>query len=162
VSASTRRRDHSGVSQHAGWLFADLMVILSILGLSVTTITVIKSPNASTPSPVSASVAGIKDRMIVFTQIYTSYDANRVAQDLLDFWNAYGGKHAAKPVSVEFNGGTAASQVSTDTARLSALSFGYRLQNQMPALFESTNTSIGINASLKSNQVQVIMNFLPG
>ena len=162
MSAGVKRRDRSAVNQYAGWLFADLMVILSILGLSITTITVTKAPDASTLAPVNASVAGIKDRMIVFTQIYTSYDANKVAQDLADFWNSYGGKHAAKPVSVEFNGGTAAAKVSADTARLSALEFGYRLQNQMPALFESSNTSIGSSASLRSNQVQVIMNFLPG
>jgi hypothetical protein len=156
------RRDRTTVNQYAGWLFADLMVILSILGLSVTTITVLKTPNSSTLAPVNASVSGIKYRTIAFSQIYTTYNANQVVRDLADFWAAYGGKHSAQPVSVEFNGGTGNSKISIDAARLHALKFGYELQTQLPGFFESTNTSIGSSSTLLSNQVQVIMNFLPG
>ena len=148
------------VSQ-SGWVFADLLVALSVIFLAtISFVPNIGSGDAERPGsaggPQSGSIAlepGKLVRSEGFSQLYREVSVEKLVADIEEFRVSTGIPSNVEVVALQFIG--SASEVGERSGILDALEFSVKLQNAN--LDEFADTSISIETSEKLEPGQVVV-----
>jgi hypothetical protein len=150
------------VSEHAGWMYADLF--LAMMALFLATISFVpqltKLPQNSLQSS-AATVAVGKQFDRGANQIYTTFDLNSIKADLTSFENKQSYPPDSTVLYAQVIGGYDAKTQTVNDGIVTAIGFSIKLKKLLPLVFGSTNFDAGGSPDIPAGSVIIRMTFIP-
>ncbi len=171
----TRRTILNNVEQDdsvnlAGWVFADLLLSLSVIFLTSISFAV---PNSSGDSPVKLPASGqelkVEDMSNIlispnargFNLYYTFFDKSRIEKDLRRYLVRENLPRDSNVIYAQIIGGFDSKAEGSEMGTMRALEFSILLKRSNIRYFEGANFDLATSEALKQNQVALRLSVAP-
>jgi hypothetical protein len=150
IDLSLDENDDSAVSQ-SGWVFADLLIALSVIFLATISFIPATSSGGSTVGSEAQVVTQIRSQG--FSKIYDRVDTEQLAQDLADFRNTKAIPESVPLMHLHFVSADEGSDAGSSI--LLALQFSIAVKES--ALLEEENVTTSLSTSKRLSEGQILV-----
>ena len=140
------------VSQ-SGWVFADLLVALSVIFLATISFVPLKGPEGNSSASSLNIESGKLFRATGFTMVYDSISVENLLSDLENFRIENGIPKTIPVIHIQFIGSSNIEEERSGI--LDALEFSVRLQNSNLEDFQDAGISLDVSNKIEPGQVMV-------
>ena len=154
----------------AGWVFADLLLSLSVIFLTSISFAVPGATgDSATPEKTSGQVLKIDENLNQsksplaqgFNFYYSSFSKSQIEKDLAEYFKRENLSPQSGVIYAQIAGGFDSTTEGSEMGTMRALEFSIALKKAKVAAFEGANFDLTTTSSLKPGQVALRLSFAP-